>query len=66
MARPKTKLKAKTVLIVDDDRALRHALASFLEAAGFATLEAGDGEAALKSIRGKSPDLVLLDVGLPR
>jgi len=66
MARAKTKLKPKTVLIVDDDRVLRHALASLLEAAGFSTLEARDGEIALKSIRTRTPDLVLLDVGLPK
>jgi len=56
----------KTVLIVDDERALRHLLVNVLQAAGFTTLEAPDGESGLEAIRDNRPDLVLLDIGLPK
>jgi CheY-like chemotaxis protein len=56
----------KRVLVVDDDRTLRHALVTLLETAGFSAADAADGASALNQIRGKSFDLVILDLGLPR
>jgi DNA-binding response OmpR family regulator len=53
------------VLIVDDDRALRHAIASLLEAAGYTTDQAGDGPEALRTLQQRRVDLMLLDIGLP-
>jgi CheY-like chemotaxis protein/anti-sigma regulatory factor (Ser/Thr protein kinase) len=55
----------RRVLIVDDDRALRHALAALLEEAGHAVAQAGDGTDALRALADGSVDVVLLDVGLP-
>jgi len=52
------------VLIVDDDRALREALRRALALAGYDTLLAPDGEAAL-ALAATRPDAVVLDVGLP-
>jgi CheY-like chemotaxis protein/anti-sigma regulatory factor (Ser/Thr protein kinase) len=56
----------KRVLVVDDDRALRHALITLLQAAGFSATPASDGAQALAHIRENSFDLVILDLGLPR
>lgn len=55
----------KQVLLVDDDRALRLALRTLLEEAGFEIAEAADGPAAIEAIERQSPDVMLLDVGLP-
>lgn len=54
------------VLVVDDDRTLRHALITMLEAAGFTAIPAADGAAALDHVRGTRFDLIILDLGLPR
>ena len=58
-------LPSKSVLIVDDDRALRHALASILQGAGYSVQQAADGEEALRHLRGEPSDVLLLDVNLP-
>ena len=56
----------KTVLIVDDEPDILILLRLALEAAGYSTVEASDGEEALEVIRSKHPDVVLLDVMMPR
>ena len=57
----------KKILVVDDEVALRRALVDSLKAEGkFDLLEAGDGEAALDLIRKEHPDLVLLDIAMPK
>ena len=53
------------VLVVDDDRALRHALAALLQDAGYQTEQAGDGPAALAALERQPVDCMLLDIGLP-
>jgi DNA-binding response OmpR family regulator len=53
------------ILIVDDDRALRHALAALLAAEGLDVAQAADGGAALSILRAERVKLMLLDVGLP-
>jgi CheY-like chemotaxis protein/anti-sigma regulatory factor (Ser/Thr protein kinase) len=53
------------VLVVDDDRALRHAVSSLLERHGHTILQAGDGPAALAHLAREQVQLVLLDMGLP-
>jgi DNA-binding response OmpR family regulator len=53
------------VLVVDDDRALRHAITALLQAAGYRTDQAGDGPEALDKLRQQAVDLMLLDIGLP-
>jgi putative two-component system response regulator len=55
----------KIILIVDDDTANRCYLETLLKAEGYATLEAGSGEAALELIAGRQPDLILLDAMMP-
>jgi DNA-binding response OmpR family regulator len=55
----------KTILVVEDDRAIARLVRDYLEGAGFAVLLARDGEAALQTARSTNPDLVVLDLGLP-
>jgi PleD family two-component response regulator len=55
-----------TILVADDDSDLRDILRSVLEPAGFAVIEAADGEEALGIIRARSPGLIILDYIMPR
>jgi DNA-binding response OmpR family regulator len=55
----------RTVLVVDDERTLREALAEALAADGLRVVTAADGREALERFRSESPDLVLLDLMLP-
>jgi two-component system, OmpR family, response regulator MprA len=54
------------ILVVDDEPAVREALASSLEFEGHEVVLAADGMAALEEIERCAPDLVLLDVMMPR
>lgn len=56
----------KTILIVDDSPTDLHALRTALEPGGYAILTATDGEEALRRASRERPDLILLDVILPR
>jgi len=56
---------AATVLLVEDERKLRDLVRSYLERAGFAVLSTGSGAEALTLASSASPDLVVLDLGLP-
>jgi len=60
-----TTTAARLVLVVDDDRALRHAITALLQADGYRTEQAGDGPEALDKLRQQPVDLMLLDIGLP-
>ncbi len=55
----------KRILVVDDEPKIVHLARDYLEHAGFAVLEARDGEQALGLVRREHPDLVVLDLGLP-
>jgi DNA-binding response OmpR family regulator len=55
----------KTVLVVEDDPALRRMYRTVLGLAGFEVLEADDGLQALRRIDERPPDLVILDLVLP-
>jgi putative two-component system response regulator len=54
------------VLVVEDDPANRALLERLLEREGYRTKAVGDGEAALLAVAEHKPDLILLDIGLPR
>jgi len=54
------------VLVVDDDRAVRESLRRSLEFNGYAVALASDGAEALASISGSAPDVVVMDVMMPR
>lgn len=57
---------SKTVLIVEDERAIVEILKFNLQKEGYETLEALDGDAGLELARTQDPDLILLDVMLPK
>ncbi len=56
----------KTILIVDDEQPIVEILAYNLQKEGYNILEAGDGIAAVEIALDKRPDLILLDIMLPR
>jgi DNA-binding response OmpR family regulator len=56
----------QSILIVEDDAALRLLWRTTLRYEGFDVIEAGDGIEALRYLEQHRPDLVLLDLGLPR
>jgi two-component system cell cycle sensor histidine kinase/response regulator CckA len=57
-----------TVLVVEDDETVRRMTVRALDEAGYATLEATDGQEALDLVRQRPspPDLVVTDLGMPR
>jgi two-component system, OmpR family, alkaline phosphatase synthesis response regulator PhoP len=55
-----------TVLVVDDERQIVRIARDYLEHAGFQVVTANDGVQALDAVRDGRPDLVVLDLGLPR
>jgi DNA-binding response OmpR family regulator len=54
------------ILLVDDEEAITSNLAPFLERAGFIVEVAGDGEEALGRVANFAPDLIVLDVLMPK
>jgi DNA-binding response OmpR family regulator len=56
----------RAVLVVDDHGPLRTLCRVNLEAAGFRVLEATDGDEALALVRADRPDVILLDIMMPR
>jgi DNA-binding response OmpR family regulator len=55
----------RLILIVEDDAPLRMLWRAALRLEGFDTVEAGNGMEALRVIEQRTPDLVVLDLGLP-
>ena len=56
----------KKILVVDDNEASRIILRVQLEGAGYEVSEAKDGEVGLEKARQTAPDLIILDVMLPK
>jgi DNA-binding response OmpR family regulator len=59
------RVMAATVLLVEDERKLRDLVRSYLERAGFVVLSTESGAEAITLAASASPDLVVLDLGLP-
>ena len=59
-------MKSATILIVDDEMRMRRVIADYLRIKGYETLEAADGIEALEVFYEKHPDLVILDVMMPK
>jgi DNA-binding response OmpR family regulator len=57
--------KPATVLLVDDEDAIRVGLASALDRAGFSVIEATDGAGALRMVEQHGPDVIVLDILMP-
>jgi len=57
--------KAKSILIVEDEKPLINALAEKLRAENYTVYRAGNGEEGLKEAHEKKPDLILLDIKMP-
>lgn len=60
-----TKNQGTTILVVEDDKFLRDLIIKKIASEGFATVEAPDGEAGIRLMQEKPPQLVLLDLLLP-
>lgn len=56
----------RSILIVEDEREIRDLLAHYLRKEGFSPLLAPDGESGLHMARVEKPDLILLDILLPK
>src|SRR5689334_15588292 len=56
----------KKILVADDDRKLIFLMREFLESKGYAVISAENGEEALAVARQAKPDLILLDVRMPK
>jgi len=56
----------KNILLVEDELLLSNILKSRLEKEGFKVFQARDGEMALKFLRETKPDIILLDIILPK
>ena len=63
--RPGPNARRPSVLVVDDDAAVRTLLTEALQSAGFSVTALPDGFSALNSVRRSQPDVVVLDLGLP-
>jgi DNA-binding response OmpR family regulator len=55
----------ETILVVDDEPTIRDVVVQYLRREGYATLEAGDGDAARELLEREWPNLVVLDLMLP-
>lgn len=54
------------ILVVDDEASIRQIVEARLHMAGFEVLTAADGEEALEAYRSNRPDLIVLDIMMPR
>lgn len=58
--------ESPTVLVVEDEQDIRELLAYNLEREGYTSLQAADGKEGLDMARTRKPDLILLDLMLPK
>jgi len=56
----------KKILVIDDDPTLLKMIQPFLESHGFAVTVAFDGEEGIAKLKAEQPDLIVLDVRMPR
>jgi two-component system, OmpR family, alkaline phosphatase synthesis response regulator PhoP len=59
-------MAGKKILVVDDEPQITELLNSYLAKEGYSVTDAADGEAALEAFRREQPDLILLDLMLPK
>ena len=56
----------KKILVVDDDRENAQAIGEWLKSVGYQVVTAFDGDEALKKVASESPDLMILDIVMPK
>src|SRR5579864_601174 len=66
LGRPRAMADTKTILLVDDDPEIVAALRTFLEGKGYRVLTAGDGNAGLAVAERENPQLVVVDMMMPK
>jgi CheY-like chemotaxis protein len=54
------------ILVIDDDVSFRDNLRDLLESEGYSVIEASDGEEGVEKYRDQHPDLVIMDIIMPR
>jgi DNA-binding response OmpR family regulator len=59
-------MEKKKILVVEDDTVLQKTVADFLELEGFLMVTASNGEDGISQAKSENPDLILLDVILPK
>ncbi len=59
-------MNMERILVIEDELGMRTALCDLLETEGYRVLQAADGESGLKRALEQKPDLVLLDIMMPR
>lgn len=64
--KPTVSDRHQKILVIDDEKSIRQVLRQSLEEAGHKVFEAGDGVAGLEAVKEHRPDLVILDVMMPR
>ncbi len=57
---------AKTVLVVEDQPDIRSLTKYIVECIGYNVIEAGNGYEAFEAAKSKSPDLILMDIAMPK
>lgn len=66
MGDPRALGRVPLVLVIEDDKTQRQMLVRVLESAGYSAIAVADGETGLRAVVEHQPDLVLLDLNLPR
>ncbi|MFC1624716.1 response regulator transcription factor [Candidatus Omnitrophota bacterium] len=56
----------KRILLAEDEKDMAYAVTLQLEASGYEVIKASDGEEALKKARAEKPDLIILDLMMPK
>jgi CheY-like chemotaxis protein len=59
-------MSSKKIVVADDDRVGRELMREVLEMSGYEVIEAADGVEAVRRVREAAPDLVLVDIQMPR
>lgn len=59
-------MEKRKILVVEDDLILQKALVDFLNEDGFVTFSASDGEEGVSQAKKEDPDLIILDIILPK
>jgi two-component system KDP operon response regulator KdpE len=59
-------MKSATILVVDDEPQIRRVMRATLTDKGYPVIEARDGEEALEKYRSERPELILLDMNMPK